>query len=270
MSSLDDVVNEASTAYGHDPSTLRAFLRFESGGDPRAVKGSHHGALQLTQSEFGKYSPGGDIYNLRDNVQAGAAKLADEKKKFAEKFGHTPEDPELYLVHNQGWGGAQAHINNPTGTAWQNMASTAEGRQKGPEWAKQAVWGNIPDDQKAQFPGGVDDVRSQDFMDVWKDKFQGQKFNTLLSDYRDHMQTLKAGAQAGAAGAPQDAGAQTTQGAVDPRLLSAAWSPYGRQPAAPQVPGQPSAPNYAQQPSASPQTMNYLNMMLAANRGTTS
>ena len=31
------------------------------------------------------------------------------------------------------------------------MYSTAEGQRKGPGWAKLAIWGNVPNDLKAQF-----------------------------------------------------------------------------------------------------------------------
>jgi hypothetical protein len=54
-----------------------------------------------------------------------------------------------------------------------NMANTAEGRQKGENWAKAAIWGNIPDQIKAQFPGGVNTVTSGDFFNIWRNKVEG-------------------------------------------------------------------------------------------------
>ena len=51
------------------------------------------------------------------------------------------------------------------------MLSTGEGKQKGEVWAKKAIWGNIPNDIKKQY-GSVDNVTSQDFMNIWKHKVE--------------------------------------------------------------------------------------------------
>src|SRR3989304_8557283 len=50
------------------------------------------------------------------------------------------------------------------------MAGTGEGRQKGAGWAKQAIWGNIPDDMKKRFPDGVESFPAQDFIGIWGEK----------------------------------------------------------------------------------------------------
>ena len=63
-------------------------------------------------------------------------------------------------------------MSNPDALAWQNMYSTGEGQSKGPGWAKKAIWGNIPDNMKAQF-GNVDNVSSRDFMNLWSAKVNG-------------------------------------------------------------------------------------------------
>jgi hypothetical protein len=77
---------------------------------------------------------------------------------------------EQYLVHQQGVGGATAHLSNPDQPAWQSMLSTGEGRQKGEGWARKAIWGNVPDQYKAQF-GSVDNITSGQFADMWRDRF---------------------------------------------------------------------------------------------------
>jgi hypothetical protein len=66
-------------------------------------------------------------------------------------------------------------MRNPQGSAWVNMWSTREGQQKGPYWARQAVWGNIPDSQKKLY-GNVDNVTSGSFMDLWKNKIETDKW----------------------------------------------------------------------------------------------
>lgn len=50
------------------------------------------------------------------------------------------------------------------------MHLTPEGQKKGPGWARLAIWGNIPRDQRAQFPEGVDSVTSRQFMELWDRK----------------------------------------------------------------------------------------------------
>ena len=73
------------------------------------------------------------------------------------------------MAHQQGAGGAAAHLSNPNQPAWKSMASTAEGQQKGEAWAKQAIWGNVPDDLKARY-GSVDNMTSKQFTDMWKER----------------------------------------------------------------------------------------------------
>jgi hypothetical protein len=163
-----DPVGAAATQYGLDPSTLRAFIHIESGGDPRAQTGSYKGLLQLGPDEWSRYGSG-DIWNPTDNLNAGAAKLKAESASFAAKYGRAPTPADLYMVHQQGAGGYDAHMAAPDAPAWQNMASTAEGQQKGARWAKRAIWGNVPDDMKPQF-GSVDNVTSKAFTDLWAQK----------------------------------------------------------------------------------------------------
>lgn len=165
----DSLINQYASANGLDPSTLRAFMRIESGGDPNAQTGSYKGLFQLSRDEFGRYG-GGNIFDPADNTRAASAKLAAESAKFQQKYGRTPTAADLYMIHQQGSGGYAAHVANPSAPAWQNMYSTAEGRQKGPGWAKQAIWGNVPSDVRAQYPGGVDSLTSQQFMDLWRNK----------------------------------------------------------------------------------------------------
>jgi hypothetical protein len=62
------------------------------------------------------------------------------------------------------------HMANPDWPAWLNMYLTDEGRQRGPGWACRAIWGNVPTDQRAQFPGGVGSITSRQFMDMWATK----------------------------------------------------------------------------------------------------
>jgi hypothetical protein len=161
--------DEAAQQHGLEPDWLPTFARIESGYNPRVRTGSYKGLFQLSDNEFGKHGGQGDIYDPRSNTFAAAAKLRRERDAFEAKYGRKPTAADIYLIHQQGEGGAAAHWSNPNLPAWQNMYSTAEGRQKGPGWAKQAIWGNVPDDVKAKY-GSVDNLTSRDFVDLWTQK----------------------------------------------------------------------------------------------------
>lgn len=167
----NDAIGRASAAAGVPEAVLRTFAKIESGGDPEARTGSYKGLFQLSDAEFKKHG-GGNIYSADDNAMAAARKLKNEAAEFQSKYGRPPTATDLYLVHQQGEAGYAAHMANPEAPAWQNMASTGEGRQKGAGWAKLAIWGNIPDDMKKRFPGGVDSVTSADFIKIWDEKVQ--------------------------------------------------------------------------------------------------
>jgi len=164
----NDAIGRAAQATGVDEATLRVFARIESGGKADARTGSYKGLFQLSDTEFARHG-GGNIYNADDNALAAAKKLRAEASEFEAKHGRAPTALDLYLVHQQGEGGYDAHLARPGAPAWQNMAGTGEGRQKGARWAKQAIWGNIPDDMKRRF-GSVENVTSADFIEVWRQK----------------------------------------------------------------------------------------------------
>lgn len=167
---VNDAINSAAEKHGVDPGLLSTFARIESGGRPGVRTGSYKGLFQLSESEFRKHGGEGDIFDPASNADAAAAKLKTEAAEFKSKYGRDPSALDLYIIHQQGEAGYEKHSARPEAPAWQNMASTGEGRQKGAGWAKQAIWGNIPDDMKKRFPGGVESVTSQDFMNIWKEK----------------------------------------------------------------------------------------------------
>jgi hypothetical protein len=166
---IEAAIERTARARGIDPATLRAFVMIESGGRPDVTTGSYRGLLQLSPQQFREHGGQGDIYDPQANLDAGAGKLSAMTQRFQQRNGRPPSSAELYLMHQQGEGGAAAHSANPSAPAWQNMASTAEGRQKGEEWAKRAIWGNVPNDVKARY-GSVDNLTSADFMKMWGDK----------------------------------------------------------------------------------------------------
>ncbi|MGY4294605.1 soluble lytic murein transglycosylase-like protein [Bradyrhizobium sp. i1.4.4] len=194
---LNDEVDRAASIAGLDPGLLRGVIRIESSGNPAAVTGSHKGLGQLSDDQFQKYG-GGDIFNARDNLRATARKLADEAGEFEQKYGRLPTAAEMYLTHQQGAGGFAAHMANPDRPAWQNMLSTKEGQQKGEAWARAAIWGNIPDRDKARF-GNVENVTSRQFTQLWEQKVDAATGRALpdkseaFSRARDLLQSGNAG-----------------------------------------------------------------------------
>jgi hypothetical protein len=167
---LEDAIQSASERYSLPPSTLRAFAAIESGGNPRARSGSYCGVYQLSNSEFRKYGGNGNIFDPRVNTEVAARKLRTESDAFTQQYGRAPTATELYMIHQQGVSGAAMHMEYPDMVAWINMYLTEEGKRKGPGWARLAIWGNVPTDQRAQFPGGVDSITSRQFMDMWATK----------------------------------------------------------------------------------------------------
>jgi Transglycosylase SLT domain len=171
---IAQVVRDKAAVHGLNPTDLARMVKFESSGNPRAVtpSGTYKGLLQLSDSEFNKYG-GGNIYDVNDNLDAGAKKLVAERAQFRQNYGRDPTPTDTYMQHQQGVGGYAAHSAAPDAPAWQNMASTAEGRQKGGGWAKQAIWGNMTDKDKQNFPNGVESVTSRDFINLWHNKVEG-------------------------------------------------------------------------------------------------
>lgn len=170
----DKFIEAEAKRVGIDPNVMRRYAQIESSGNPYATTGRYKGLFQLSNEEFAQHGGAGNIFDPEQNTRAAANSLRARADLFKEKYGRDPTATELYLAHNQGDAGLQAHLANPNAPAWLNMLSTGEGRQRGAEWAKKAIWGNIPDDVKKQFPGGRESVTSQDLMNVWQRKVEGQ------------------------------------------------------------------------------------------------
>lgn len=170
----DKFIEAEAKRVGIDPNLMRRIAQIESSGNPYASTGSYKGLFQLSNDEFARNGGGGNIFDPEQNTRAAANSLRARADLFKEKYGREPSATELYLAHQQGDAGLQAHLTNPNAPAWVNMLSTGEGRQKGAEWARRAIWGNVPTDVRGQFPGGVDSMSSQDFMNVWQRKVEGQ------------------------------------------------------------------------------------------------
>ena len=165
--------NAAATGAGGraniTPELMRAIRQIESGGNPNARTGSYKGLYQLSDSEFKRLGGQGDIFNPKENERIAALKLQQEANQVAKRLGRDLTPGEIYLVHQQGVGGAYEHLTNPDRPAWQSMNATGEGRSKGEKWSRLAIWGNVPDKLKAQY-GSVDNLTSGEFTKMWSDR----------------------------------------------------------------------------------------------------
>lgn len=169
---IGSAVDAAAFEAGLDPRLARRIVQIESSGNPSATTGKYKGLFQLSDEGFAAHGGKGDIFDPGENIKAGIHSLKADFDAFKSKYGRDPTATELYLSHQQGQGGLDAQLSKPDAPAWQNMASTAEGRQKGQAWAKMAIWGNIPDQDKEKF-GSVENVTGKQFVDLWRGKVEG-------------------------------------------------------------------------------------------------
>ena len=160
-------------------------IQVESGGDPNAPSpgGGYRGLGQWSPQLERRYGIN-DSNRSSPVAQANALlqEAAENRDPLMRVLGREPRGFEYYLAHQQGLGGAMAHLGNPDKPAWQNMASTEEGLRRGEQWAKLAIWGNMTPQMKAQFPGGVDTVTSKDFVAGWAQRWSGAAASGALPD----------------------------------------------------------------------------------------
>lgn len=161
---VESAIGMAAQRHGVDPNVLRGIARIESSGNPGLVnKFGYSGLFQLTRREFERAGGKGDILDPVQNAMAGAATLRGHQTEFEKKFNRPAAPAELYMIHQQGWGGFNAHMSNPDRPAWENMASTREGRDRGDAWARRAIRENTLPDAR-QFG---QNITSRQFMDSW-------------------------------------------------------------------------------------------------------
>jgi hypothetical protein len=165
-------IPDAGTPAGHQ-AYVNQTIQIESGWKTGRANytGSNKGLAQFGPEEERMY---GLNASNRDDPRAVSRALAMENDRnrptLSRVLGREPTGEEYYLAHQQGLGGAVAHFSNPNAPAWQNMYSTAEGRQKGAGWAQRAITGNIPRDNPLHNVP-VNQITSKQFTDMWAQRF---------------------------------------------------------------------------------------------------
>ena len=162
-------IEQAAKLFDVDIQMMKAFAKIESGYNPKAKTGSYKCLFQLSNQEFAKYWQGA-IYDVRDCSIAAARKFATEAAQFEKDVGRRATAAELYCIHQQGYEGCAFHYDAPQQLAWKNMYLTTEGQEKGPKWARKAIWGNVPKDIKNTFKGGVEALTSGQFIALWTER----------------------------------------------------------------------------------------------------
>jgi hypothetical protein len=147
---------------------MKAVAKIESDFDPKQRTGSYIGLFQLSNYEFAKYGSG-NIFDPRDNAIAAANKFATAAILFELNTHKKATISDLYLIHQQGVHGAEEHVNHPDWIAWKSMCATNEGKEKGEEWCKRAIWGNTLPEIKRLWKT-VDNLTSSAFVKMWEDR----------------------------------------------------------------------------------------------------
>jgi hypothetical protein len=161
-------IKRASEVFGLDANFMTAVAKIESGFDPKQRTGSYIGLFQLSKYEFAVYGSG-DILNARDNAVAAAYKFATAALLFELSTHKKPTYSDLYLIHQQGTRGAEEHVNHPDRIAWKSMCATDEGKQKGEQWCKRAIWENTLPEVKHIWKS-VENLTSGVFVRMWQER----------------------------------------------------------------------------------------------------
>jgi hypothetical protein len=171
-------IKRASEAFGLDFNFMKAVAKIESDFDPKQRTESYIGLFQLSKYEFTQYGSG-DILNARDNAVAAAYKFATAAILFELNTHKKATLSDLYLIHQQGTRGAEEHVNHPDRIAWKSMCATDEGKQKGEEWCKRAIWENTLPEVKHVWKS-VENLTSAVFVKMWQERVD--RFYTRYSE----------------------------------------------------------------------------------------
>jgi len=161
-------IKRASEVFGLDFNFMKAVAKVESDFDPKQRTGSYIGLFQLSKHEFGAYGSG-DITNARHNAIAAAYKFATAAMLLELSTHKKATYSDLYLIHQQGMSGAEAHVNHPDRIAWKSMCATEEGKEKGEGWCKRAIWENTLPEVKHVWKS-VENLTSGVFVKMWKER----------------------------------------------------------------------------------------------------
>lgn len=129
------IIAEEARKAGIDPSIMLAMAHIETGGsfNERAKNpgSSASGLFQFMKGTRGRYGlDGNTVFDARKNAAAGARMLNENRAFFRKRFGREPSAGELYLMHQQGAGGASALLSNPNALAIDVLTRAHNGNRR--------------------------------------------------------------------------------------------------------------------------------------------
>lgn len=129
------IIAEEARKAGIDPSIMLAMAHIETGGsfNERAKNpgSSASGLFQFMKGTRGRYGlDGNTVFDARKNAAAGARMLNENRAFFRKRFGLEPSAGELYLMHQQGAGGASALLSNPNALAIDVLTRAHRGNRR--------------------------------------------------------------------------------------------------------------------------------------------
>jgi hypothetical protein len=142
-------------------------IQIESGFKPSQKTGSYVGLGQWSKGEMLRHGIT-DPDDVEQNRTALKTDMQDRAAKLT-KDGFPATAANVYLMHQQGEAGLEAHLRNPDGVAWQNLKPY----YRTDSLAKQAVWGNMTPQMRAEAGGDVNKVTSGDFTRLWEARYNG-------------------------------------------------------------------------------------------------
>ncbi len=110
-------ITQRAEQYGLDPQTMLAIGHIESKFNPNAYnKSGASGVFQFMPGTAKGYGLD-DPFDAEANIDAGMRLARDNIKYFRNKIGREPTPGEVYLMHQQGMGGATKLMSNPSSSA---------------------------------------------------------------------------------------------------------------------------------------------------------
>jgi hypothetical protein len=156
-------------------------IQVESGFKPGSKTGSYVGLGQWSKEEMKRHG----ITDPDDIEQNRAALKADIQTRAAklQKDGLPVTAANVYLMHQQGEAGLEAHLRAPNEPAWKNVRFG----YKDDATAKAAIWGNMTPAMRQQFTdkGGVNAVTSGDFTRLWEARYNNTDGGGKFAGARD-------------------------------------------------------------------------------------
>lgn len=149
-------LTEIGAPYGVSGSYLQRVHQIEGNGTSGTGAQGPFQFIPSTAKQYGLKDP----FNPAAAADAAARLAADNKAALSRMLGRAPTDPELYLAHQQGSGGAAALLANPTLSARDALMTTTKYRDD-PAAAARAIRVN----------GGNPDAPASAFTGMWAAKY---------------------------------------------------------------------------------------------------